>query len=142
MVRPTGRVRGLCGRNRWGELVGGAAALAIVGFVGWAYYAFTEQINNSIILERYAHRLLRIRSATGSYPTSFKGEDRWGYPVAYFHSKDHFAIVSFGIDHRADRSDYSALFENGQSGRSKTNCLTPSMDTVFVDGVVWQACFK
>jgi hypothetical protein len=117
-------------------VLGSAAILVLFG-----YHSFTEQINNSIILLRYAQEL-KSAAEGGRLPVCFERADWWGRQVAYVHSGDHFLVASFGRDGNPDIADYSSLLNAQQSGRPNSNCLIPWHDTVFVDGELYKGCLK
>lgn len=115
--------------RRLSDVQGLAVLVAIAGLVCWWFWAFPLQINNSIILQRYARRLDNLRKAQGAFPDHFEGTDYWGRPLRYFTDGQHFALVSYGRDGEPDRS-YGANILASTPER-ETVCLRPNRDTVF-----------
>ena len=107
----------------------------------FVYHSFNEQINNSIILQRYAQEL-KSTAEGGRLPVSFERADWWGRQIVYVHSGDHFLIASFGRDGNPDMPDYSSLLHAQQGSKPSSNCLIPWRDTIFVDGNLYKGCLK
>ena len=66
--------------------------------------------------------------------------DRHGRPITYLHDDAHFVLVTFGSDGIPDRPDYETLLGLADPKAKRRNCLRPTLDTVIVDGHMWQGC--
>ncbi len=113
-----------------------AAGLLVVAAVGGVsvYGAFLEQINNAIMLERYAASVADERRRLGRCPSAFDQLDVWGRRVVYRCDDGGFLLVSFGRDGVPDKTSSEQRREN--------TCLFPNRDTMFDDSGVRQACLK
>jgi hypothetical protein len=115
---------------------GGAALL----WAAWSSYSFTKQVDAWIVLDFYSRQLQKMHSEGGRYPATFDVRDRRGEPIAYFHNDAHFVLVSFGSDGTSDGPDYGELLSSTGPIKGRRNCLRPALDTVIVDGAMWQGC--
>jgi hypothetical protein len=114
-----------------------AGVLVVVGGAG---QAFSDQVNNAIVVQRLAKAVRDTRALTGAYPPSLDERDFFGRPIHYVVREDGFVLVSFGRGGTADRPDDSDLI--GAELEPESTCLRPWADTVATDRRLVAFCLK
>lgn len=150
----------MCGEMRTRTIVTVLAAVqALLVVAQYAYWSFENQINNSIVLQRVASRVMEQRARCGAYPSLLDRRDWlareagdpadtvdltrdwWGREMLYVNNMTGFVLVSYGWGGRPDRLDYVRWAAIGATTVTDT-CFIPWRDTVFTDQGCVACCLK
>jgi len=132
-------------KRRWRARTLIILLLVGLGFVGWLAKSMSEQLNNSVAVQRCASRIQRELLRNGVLPANADCSDYWGSKVWYGTSSGRFVVVSFGRDGIQDvdpRAWSRRLADGTITVVKRRNCFSPNADTVFAGLDPIQFCLK
>ncbi len=97
------------------------AGLIVVAVAGWFEFAYTEQVNATIRVQK----LIDSGASTDGATLEHRGRQ-----FGVYRAPECIVLVSYGSDNAPDRSDYAQLCERGLAPGS--SCWWSTLDTVAI----------